>query len=590
MRNVLLVYPKFPPSFWGHKYALELIDKKASMPPLGLLTIAAMFPKSYMLKLIDMNIEPLTDGHLGWADLVLTSSMIVQQHALREVIARCNKAHKIVVAGGPYPTIFFDEIENVDHFVLGEVEETLNLFLQDFEAGKARHCYGAPKERPDVALAPIARFDLVNMRAYHSMPLQFARGCPYKCDFCDIWKLYGNLPRTKSVAQVEKELDALYNAGWRGQVFFVDDNFIGNWKEALAVLKHVERWQARKGFPFCFDTEASVNLGLHDELVEQMVRAGFDMVFIGLETPNPEALRLMKKNHNVKKDDPDYLLHAVHKLQRAGLEVTCGLIAGVDGDDEGSFDRTIEFVEKTGIATAMYGLLSAIKDTDLYDKLKAQDRLLEDSSGNNTDVLLNFKPQIDPGVLIAGYKRVLATLYDETMGNYFRRSWTLVKRLKVRLHWGRESGRLTKEDVVAGFRLFRILYDSSAKRPTFLRFLAKTLLLRPWKISLAMRLAAKGYDHERHTREVVLAMSAFKDESQKLFSEYRAFVADCLHDMHHDVESRLYEQTARLLRHVGSRVENLRECKESARAYLDVFCRDVNECLAEAKRQLVITS
>ena len=582
--KILLVYPAFPPSFWGHTYALELLGKRGTMPPLGLLTIAAMFPPSYSVRLVDLNIEVLTDDDLLWADYVGISSMIVQKNSREQIVRRCNEAGVPVFVGGPEPTVFYDEIEGVDHFVLGEVEQTFSAFISDLESGTARRMYPAPAEEdmPPASTVPIPRFDLTHMDAYQSMPVQFSRGCPFRCDFCDIWKLYGNLPRTKNTEQVLAELTRLYDVGWRGQVFFVDDNFIGNWKKALDVLRAIEVWQKEHGFPFDFYTEASVNLALHDELVSAMVAAGFTMVFIGLETPNPEALQLMNKKHNVKKDDPDFLLHAVEKLQRAGLEVTCGLIAGVDGDDETSFDRIIAFVRESRIASAMYGILTVIKGTDLYEKMRLSGRLLQESSGSNTDTTLNYVPHIDPVRIAKEYQRVLSTIYDETLSNYFERCHGLLKRLKVVKHTKALLWKIKREELRAGWRSFRKLCFSRTTGPAYRWFLLKTLLMHPAKLPLAMRLAVKGYDHERHTREVVVALGSFKEESRKQFSEYKEFVAGVLLCLQEGWVETIKEHTASLLWDMRLRVHELRGCREGAHAHLEMFRREVRSYIQQA--------
>ena len=303
-RNVLLVYPEFDTSFWSFKYALQYLGKKSSMPSLGLMTLAGMFPHGYNLRIVDMNMQPLTDKDLQWADLVCTSTMIVQRRSLADVIARCNRAGKAIVAGGPHPTSYWQEIEDVDHFLLGEVEETFSSFLNDLENGIARHVY-VPKERPAVTKTPLPRYDLINMRAYGSMLLQFSRGCPFDCEFCDITKLYGRVPRTKTNEQMLAEFQLLYTRGYRGSLFLVDDNFIGNRRDALRLLRGLVSWQRERNYPFNLYTEASMNLVEYEELMDTMIQAGFTSVFVGIETPTPAALIATKKKQNVGKTDPE---------------------------------------------------------------------------------------------------------------------------------------------------------------------------------------------------------------------------------------------------------------------------------------------
>ena len=291
---------------------------KATFPPLGLLTIAAMFPPNYALRVVDINVSTLEDADLEWADLVFTSSMITQHPSLCAVVERCNRAGVPVVAGGPHPTTFHEDIPGVDHFVLGEVEEIFGDFLRDLEAGTAKAIYRETR-KPDVTLTPVPRFDLIDMKNYATMSVQFSRGCPFDCEFCDIIKLYGRVPRTKLPEQVVAELDSLYRLGWRGPVFLVDDNFIGNKRDAMKLLPAIAAWQKAKGYPFTLITEASANLALLDEPMDAMVDAGFNTVFVGIETPNPEALLKTKKSQNTSKHEENYLFRAVRTIQQRGI-------------------------------------------------------------------------------------------------------------------------------------------------------------------------------------------------------------------------------------------------------------------------------
>ena len=308
MPNALLIYPEHPPTYWGANHALEMSEVKAAYPPLGLLTIAAMFPPSYELRVVDMNVSTLHDADLGWADVVFTSTMITQQVSLQAVVERCNREGVPVVAGGPHPTTFHENIAGVDHFVLDEVEEIFAEFLEDMEGGTARSIYREPR-KPDVTRTPVPRFDLIDMNNYANMSVQFSRGCPFNCEFCDIIKLYGRVPRTKSPEQVLAELDSLYRLGWRGRVFLVDDNFIGNKRDAMKLLPSIAEWQQSRGYPFTLSTEASANLARMDELMDAMIEAGFDTVFVGIESPNPETLLKTKKAQNTSKAPGELPLH-----------------------------------------------------------------------------------------------------------------------------------------------------------------------------------------------------------------------------------------------------------------------------------------
>jgi radical SAM superfamily enzyme YgiQ (UPF0313 family) len=501
VRNALLVYPRFPPSYWGFQYAIELMGKRSAMPPLGLLTVAAMFPAHYRLRLVDLNVAPLTDEDLDWADLVLTSTMIVQRRSLQEVIAHCKGRGKPVAVGGPHPTSFVDEIAGADYYVIDEVEDTLPRFLADWEAGRAQRVY-RPESKPPVTATPVPRFDLLDLDAYSSMALQFSRGCPFDCEFCDITKLFGRVPRTKSNAQMVAELDALYALGWRGSVFLVDDNFIGNRREALRLLPDIAAWQRQRGYPFGLFTEASVNLAQHEPLMDAMAQAGFNMVFLGIESPNPEALKLTKKTQNVRRGDGDFLLHAVQAIQRKGMEVSGGFILGLDGDGPEVFEAQVAFIQEAGIPRAMVGLLTALRGTDLYARLEAEGRLLGEASGNNVEVALNFRPQLEPQVLIDGYRRVLAALYPPDLASYFARCWTLISNLGPGVAGRRRHVR--SDELLALLRSLR-RQVFSRQAPAYLGFLLRTLLRRPRQFPQAMGLAIMGLHFEKFTRQTLAA-------------------------------------------------------------------------------------
>jgi radical SAM superfamily enzyme YgiQ (UPF0313 family) len=519
MPNVLLVYPEFPPSYWGFKFALDFIGKKSSMPPLGLLTVAGMFPPEYRLNVVDLNVRPLTDADLDWADLVFTSTMVVQRDSLTEVIERCNRSRVPIVAGGPHPTSFHDEIEGADHFVLDEVEEILPEFLQDLKNGTAKKIYRAEK-KPDVTTTPPPRYDLIHLRDYGSMALQFSRGCPFDCEFCDITKLFGRVPRTKTNEQILAEFDLLYNLGWRGALFLVDDNFIGNKRDAMRLLPDVARWQREKNYPFSLFTEASVNLARLDPLMDSMVESGFSMVFLGIETPNPEALLKTKKAQNTKKGEDDYLLSAVRTIQRKGMEVMGGFILGLDGDREDSFDAQIQFIQEAGVPMAMMGLLTALRGTNLYKRLQSEGRLLEESTGNNDSVTLNFIPEMDPKILLEGYKRVLSTIYDPGLKNYFERCLTMLRHLRPSDHSVRSVG---KAELVAFAKsLSRQLF--SRQGPAYVRFLTRVLRDHPRMFPEAGRLAVMGYHFEKITSQHV-AIHDFKEYLERELETFRDTVS-----------------------------------------------------------------
>ncbi len=544
MPRALLVYPEFPPSYWGFRYALEFLGKKAPMPPLGLVTVAAMFPESWELRLVDMNVDPLADADLEWADLVLTSTMVVQQRSLREVVDRCNALGKPVAVGGPHPTSFASEISGADHFLLDEVEETFPRFIADWEGGRAAREY-RPVAKPAVTTTPVPRFDLLDLSAYGSMALQFSRGCPFDCEFCDITKLFGRVPRTKSNEQMVAELEALHSIGWRGSLFLVDDNFIGNKKEAMRLLPAVAAWQREHGYPFDLYTEASVNLARTEALMDAMVGAGFSMVFLGIESPNPEALRRTNKPQNTLRGDDDYLYYAVRAIQEKGMEVTGGFILGLDGDGPEVFEAQVDFIQRAGIPIAMVGLLTALRGTDLYSRLEREGRLLAESSGNNVEIALNFVPELDRDVLIDGYGKVLATLYGPDLRAYFGRCRRLLARLG---HRPRPRRAPSRAELVAGLRSLR-LQLFSRQGPAYAAFLAHTLLTRPMELASAIRMAIKGWHFQRFTAQT-LATHAYREAALEGYERVEGLLtrAVAAHDRLRRTVERQVMKTIRRLR------------------------------------------
>ena len=518
MRNALLVYPDYPPSYWGINHALEMLGVKAAFPPLGLLTVASMFPPEYDLRVVDMNVSDLKDSDLDWADMVFTSTMIVQRESLRKVIERCNHAGIPVVAGGPYPTSFHQEIPGVDHFILDEAEEIFPRFLRDLEEGRARAIYREPR-KPDVTRTPVPRFDLVDLGDYHAMCVQFSRGCPFDCEFCDITKLYGRVPRTKTPEQMVEEFEALYRLGWRGYVFLVDDNFIGNKRDALNMLPAIADWQRAHRYPFQLFTEASVNLARMDSVMDAMIEAGFNGVFLGIETPNPKALAITKKPQNISRREEDYLLKAVRKIQHRGMQVMGGFILGLDGDDERVFDAQIQFIQDAGIPMALVGLLTALKGTDLYTRLQSENRLLDVPVGTSATAL-NFVPQMDPGTLLEGYLRVISTVYDPSLENYFERCLTLLKHLKPLPH---VTPTVSKSALYLGLMTVRRRLLPS-QIPAYSRYIAKVSKEHPSMLPEAIRLAALGHHFEKFTRQQKV-LQGFKDFLEAELGAFREAVA-----------------------------------------------------------------
>jgi radical SAM superfamily enzyme YgiQ (UPF0313 family) len=487
--RVLLVYPQYPDTFWSFKHALRVVAKKAAFPPLGLATVAAMLPRLWEMKLTDMNVRPLKDDDIRWADYVFISAMAVQRASVDEVIKRCKKLDTPTVAGGPLFTEQYDEFDEVDHLVLNEAEVTLPLFLEDLEKGCARHVYSS-QERPDIRRTPLPKWSLVDMNKYSSMAVQYSRGCPYNCEFCDIIILNGNVPRTKGKEQIVAELDALYRRGWREGIFIVDDNFIGNKKKLKSeVLPAIIEWQKPRKYPSMLLTEASMNLADDEELMDLMVEAGFETVFVGIESPNEDSLAECSKQQNRGRD----LVASVKTIQNHGLQVQGGFILGFDNDPASIFRSQINFIQNSGIVTAMVGLLNAPRGTRLYQRLKSEDRLLDDFSGDNTDCSMNFTPKMDRETLMNGYRQILDTIYSPK--EYYRRVKVFLSEYKPK-----RKKRLSQVHfwhLWAFARLVWVLGVWDRYRIHYWRFFLSTLFKRPRHFPLSMTFAVYGF-HFRH--------------------------------------------------------------------------------------------
>jgi radical SAM superfamily enzyme YgiQ (UPF0313 family) len=489
--KVLLVYPRCPDTFWSFRHALKFISKRASFPPLGLLTVAAMLPETWEKKLVDMNVAVLTEADLRWADCVFISAMVVQKESAIDVVRRAKRLGKRVVAGGPLVTTGYDGFEDVDHLVLNEAEATLAPFLDDLEHGRARRVYTS-EEWPDIEKTPPPLWNLISMRRYATMSIQYSRGCPFDCEFCDIVGLNGHRPRTKTSAQILGELELLHSLGWRGGVFFVDDNFIGNKKRLKAdTLPALTDWMIEKRYPFHFLTEASLNISDDDALMQSMVRAGFRTVFIGIETPHEESLAECGKHQNKNRD----LVACVKTIQDAGLEVQGGFIVGFDHDPPSIFERQIRFIQKSGIVTAMVGLLNAPRGTRLYHRLKNEERLLEDASGDNTDCSLNFVPKMKTETLLSGYKKIVRTIYSPRQ--YYKRVMTFLKQYKPRPLKKKSSFEFCY------FRAFVksiwVLGIKGKERLYYWKLLSWTLVMHPRFFSLAVSYAIYGFHFRKIT-------------------------------------------------------------------------------------------
>ncbi|MEO0794587.1 MAG: B12-binding domain-containing radical SAM protein [Verrucomicrobiota bacterium] len=422
--NTLLVYPEFPATYWSFRHALRFLGKKAALPPLGMVTVASMLPQDWKLRLVDLNTERLTNRDLAWADTVMISAMVVQQESTRKVIERAKALGKTVIAGGPAFTCEPEAYSGVDHLVLGEAEHSLPPFLEDFAKGQAKARYDAGPY-PAMSEVPAPRWDLLKLKHYASMSVQFSRGCPFNCDFCNVTALFGHRPRLKSSAQIIDELDALWKLGWRSSVFFVDDNFIGN-KRFLKrdLLPNLIAWQKKRKGGLPFYTEASINLADDAELMGMMSEAGFDTVFIGLETPSEAALADCNKKQNRGRD----LVADIKRIQRAGLQVQGGFIVGFDSDTPSIFQRQIDFIQQSGVVTAMVGILQAPIGTALHERLNKEGRLVGSSGGNNTSAATNIIPKMDLDCLVDGYQKLIRHLYHPE--TYYARVKTFLQEFK----------------------------------------------------------------------------------------------------------------------------------------------------------------
>lgn len=494
--RLLLVYPEFPDTFWSFKHALGFIHKQASSPPLGLITVAAMLPHDWQLRLVDVNVAPLDARDIEWADMVFLSAMTVQRDSARTIIDRCRAAGVPVVAGGPLFTAEWEEFPSVDHFVLNEAELTLPPFLADLARGVPQRVYRSDAFA-DIRQTPTPRWDLLDLRRYATMSVQFSRGCPFNCDFCNVTALLGHKVRTKSAAQIIAELDALYALGWRDGIFFVDDNFIGNKRELKQdILPALIEWRrGRTGL--AFSTEASINLADDEQLMGMMAEAGFESVFVGIETPNQDSLTECQKNQNRNRN----LIENVKRLQRAGLQVSGGFIVGFDNDTPSVFQQQIDFIQQSGIVAAMVGLLQAPVGTRLYERLKQEGRLLAQMSGDNVDGSTNIIPRMNLDVLRDGYRRILDQIY--TPEQYYARVLTFLKEYRP----SPVKGRIGPEHIMALLRSVYRLGIQEAERVYYWRLFFWTLFHRPRLFPVAITLAVYGYHFRRICEAAVSGVS-----------------------------------------------------------------------------------
>ncbi len=483
--KILLVYPQFPDTFWSFKHALRFVSKKAAVPPLGLVTVSAMFPDNWEKKLVDLNVGSLELKDLLWADYVFISAMYVHQESVKNIIKECKDHALKMVAGGPLFTQEYQNYPEIDHFILNEAEITMPLFLDDLLSGREPDRLYCADEFAKMKDSPVPDFHLLSRKDYASMNIQISRGCPYACDFCEITSLLGHKVRMKTTKQVISELDALYRLNWRGPISIVDDNLIGKRKHIKKdLLPAMRSWMQDHKYPFTFSAQTSINLADDDELMTLMRESGFSSTFIGIETPEEKSLQACNKAQNRNRD----LLHSVKKIQRKGMQVSGGFIVGFDSDTPSVFERQIEFIQQSGIVSAMVGLLNAPKNTELYNRLKSENRLTTVATGNNTDFSMNFIPKMDFTELEKGYRNIIENIYS--VKPYYQR---IRKMLLNYQRYHRVRKKIELSHLKALFRSFFIIGMVDKGRTEFWKLMVWTLFHRPRAFIDVMTFVVYGY-------------------------------------------------------------------------------------------------
>jgi radical SAM superfamily enzyme YgiQ (UPF0313 family) len=498
--NALLVYPEFPDTYWSFKHALKFLGKRAAQPPLGLMTVAALLPDEWNKRLVDTNVERLRDRDLAWADVVLLSGMHIQLDPLLEIVERCRARGLRTVVGGPIASSVPAAELKADHVVIGEAEELITGLARDLELGTAKAVYQAA-ERPEMSTSPLPALSLIKMNRYSTMTVQYSRGCPFNCEFCDIIEIYGRRPRTKAVAQVLAELDQLHAAGWREAVFIVDDNFIGNKARAKELCVALAQWRSQHKKSFDFLTEASLNLADDPELMQLMKDAGFISVFLGIETPDVPGLIAANKLQNTRRS----LLDSVATIQSYGMQVMGGFILGFDTDRDDIFDRMVDFIEKSGIPIAMVGLLQAMPGTQLFRRLWREGRIVDAGGGDNTGDRLNFLPHMDAAKLVEGYRSVLKRIYSSAA--YYERVKLYLNRTQPK-HSERKSQQQWVTRANARAFVTSIVRQGifGRQRWSYWKFLLAVATRYRHCVGAAMTLAVMGYHLQVITRRLSQAV------------------------------------------------------------------------------------
>ncbi len=480
-----MIYPKYPDSFWSFKHALSFISKKAAVPPLGLITVSAMLPKTWQKKLVDLNVSSLRIDDILWADYVFISAMYIQKESVSEIIEECLKYKAKIIAGGPLFTQEYESYPQIDHFILNEAEITLPLFMEDLNSGlKPKRIYKTNRFA-DLSETPVPDYHLLERNKYANMNIQVSRGCPNSCEFCEITSLLGHKVRIKKTEQIINELDMLYKLKWRGPVSIVDDNFIGNKKEIKNnLLPAMKNWMQRHKYPFKFSMQASINLADDEELMSLLIETGFESAFVGIETPDENSLKECNKFHNEKRD----MLESIKKFQKSGLHISGGFIVGFDSDDPSVFQKQIDFIQQSGIVSAMVGLLNAPKNTKLYKRMKESNRLISELSGNNTDFSMNFIPKMNTDELLEGYRKVIQNIYSSKP--YYKR----VRRFLLNYKRSQFGDASLKFYNLKGFiKSIFFIGIADKDRLEYWKLLLWTLIRRPKLFTDAVTYAVYGY-------------------------------------------------------------------------------------------------
>ncbi|MBC8343572.1 MAG: DUF4070 domain-containing protein [Bacteroidetes bacterium] len=482
--NVLMIYPEYPDTYWSFKHALKFISKKAAVPPLGLITVSAMLPENWQRKLIDLNIEILQDSDIEWADFIFLSGMYVQKKSVIEILERCKNYPVTIIAGGPLFTQDYDNYPQIDHFILNEAEITMPVFLKDLKEANEKRIYRT-NEFADLSFTPVPDYHLLKLKDYAFMNMQISRGCPFNCDFCEITALLGHKVRMKTSEQVTKELDTLYKLNWRGPIAVVDDNFIGN-KQVVknSILPDMITWMETHNHPFKLNAQTSINLADDKRMLELMRNAGFISTFIGIETPVEESLQSCNKVQNENRD----LLENVKQIQEGGLQVSGGFIVGFDTDTETVFQQQVDFIQKSGIVSAMVGLLNAPKNTLLYKKMEEEKRLTEDATGSNTDFTMNFAPKMNHQKLLDGYQFIINSIYMEKP--YYQRIRALLRNYKP---VNNGKAKLDMSRIKAFIRSIYVLGLANKGRFEYWKLMFWTILYKPRLFIDAVTMAVYGY-------------------------------------------------------------------------------------------------